>query len=53
MSVVAAIVLGGGGFIAKAKRTDCAVSWEVTLANRDLLPPRALRWLEAGIQPEA
>jgi preprotein translocase subunit YajC len=49
MSVVAKVVLGGG-FIGKVKRTDGA-SWEVTLAN--LLPSRALRWLEAGIKPEA
>jgi nucleoside-triphosphatase len=50
--VVATIALRGSGFIAEAKRTEGAPVWEVTFANRDLLPSRGLRWLEAEVQPE-
>jgi nucleoside-triphosphatase len=51
--VVATIALRGGGFIAEAKRTDGAAIWEVTHANRDLLPSRALRWLGAEVQAQS
>jgi nucleoside-triphosphatase len=51
--VVATIALRGGGFIAEAKRAAGAVIWEVTHANFDLLPSRALRWLEAEVQPQS
>jgi nucleoside-triphosphatase len=47
--VVATIALRGGGFITEAKRTQGAVIWEVTRANRDLLPSRGLRWLGAEV----
>jgi nucleoside-triphosphatase len=50
--VVATTALRGGGFIAEAKRTEGATIWEVTRANREFLPSRGLRWLEAGVQPE-
>ena len=47
--VVATIALRGGGFIAEAKRMEGAAIWEVTPANRDLLPSRSLRWLGAEV----
>jgi nucleoside-triphosphatase len=47
--VVATIALLGGGFIGEAKRTGGAAIWEVTRANRDLLPSRGVRWLEAEV----
>ena len=50
--VVATIALRAGGFIAEAKRTEGAAIWEVTRANRDLLPSRGLGWLEAEVRPE-
>ena len=46
--VVATIAQRGGGFIAEAKQTNGAELWEVTHANRDALPDRAVAWLRAA-----
>ena len=45
--VVAAIAQRGGGLIAEAKQRKDTELWEVTRANRDELPERALAWLQA------
>jgi nucleoside-triphosphatase len=42
--VVATVALKGGGFIAEAKQKAGSSIWDVTRANRDLLPERILRW---------
>jgi nucleoside-triphosphatase len=44
--VVATVALKGGGFIAEAKRKTGSTVWEVTRANRDVLPARILKWVE-------
>jgi len=45
--VVATIAQRGGGLIAEAKQRKDIELWEVTRANRDELPGRALTWLQA------
>jgi nucleoside-triphosphatase len=45
--LIATIASRGGGLIAEAKAVPRAVLWELTRANRDDLPVRALTWLEA------
>jgi nucleoside-triphosphatase len=44
--VVATVALKGGGFIAEAKRKAGSAVWEVTRANRDVLPTHILGWLK-------
>ncbi len=46
--VVATIAQRGSSFIAEAKQTNGAELWEVTHANRDALPERAVAWLRAA-----
>jgi nucleoside-triphosphatase THEP1/catechol 2,3-dioxygenase-like lactoylglutathione lyase family enzyme len=49
--VVATVALHGGGFIEEIKAGYGAPLWEVTHANRDELPGRALKWLHAAVKP--
>jgi NTPase len=49
--VVATVSLHGSGFIEEVKRGEGAVIWEVTRVNRDSLPERVSRWLEAPVRP--
>ena len=42
---VATIAQRGGGFIAEVKARPDVEVWEVTFANREELPARAVRWL--------
>jgi nucleoside-triphosphatase len=43
--VVATVGLRGGGLIAAVKRRADAECWQLSVANRDELPGRALEWL--------
>jgi len=45
--VVATIGERGGGFIAEVKRRADAEMWPLTRANRDDVPARVLKWLDA------
>jgi nucleoside-triphosphatase len=44
-TVVATVARRGQGFIAEVKQRKGAELWEVTRANRDELPARALAWI--------
>jgi nucleoside-triphosphatase len=44
--VIATIAVRGDGFIQRVKRRPDADLWEVTRANRDALPLRAVAWLK-------
>lgn len=46
--LVAAIARKGGGLVAEAKEMKGVELWEVTRANRDELPDRAVAWLQAA-----
>ena len=45
--VVATVAERGGGFIAEVKRRADAEMWPLTRANRDDVPARVLKWLDA------
>ena len=45
--VLATIARKGGGFIAEVKRRADVELWELTAANRDLLPEHVLAWARA------
>ncbi len=51
--VVATVSERGGGLIAQVKRWPDATLWQVTHANRDLLPARTGAWLLGGTLVQA
>jgi nucleoside-triphosphatase len=48
-AVVATVALRGTGLIAAVKQRPDAECWQLTLANRDDVPDRALAWLSSRL----
>lgn len=44
--LIATVALKGGGLIDTVKHWPQSELWEVTFANRDLLPDKAMQWLQ-------
>jgi len=43
--LVATVGQRGGGFIAEVKRRRDVTLWEITRANRDVMPARVQAWI--------